>query len=134
MRYEGPWVPSMERLSDDAREAIRSTMFQACEECTDADPSPELVARIASDWESFREKAEAMGFDADEHIARVCEPDEGGPWGYAAHDFILTRNHHGAGFWDAGRWHSPWGERLTNLCREFGEIELYLGDDGMVYA
>ena len=133
-RYEGPSTPGMAKLSFDSREAVRSFMWQAGKECANADPSPELVARIAADWESFRMKAEAKGFNAHEHIARMCDPNEGGPWGYAAHDFILTRNGHGVGFWDDGRWTEPWGDKLTALAESFGELESYLGDDGLVYA
>lgn len=133
-KYEGPSTSEMASLSFDSREAVRSFMWQAGDECTNADPSPELVARIAADWESFRERAESMGFCAHEHIARMCALGEGGPWGYAAHDFILTRHGHGAGFWEAGRWVEPWGDRLTALAKGFGELEAYLGDDGLVYA
>jgi len=49
----------------------------------------------------------------------------------AAHDFWLTRNGHGAGFWD-GDWPEG-GDRLTAICKAFGEITLYIGDDGAVY-
>ena len=50
----------------------------------------------------------------------------------AAHDFALTRNHHGAGFWD-GDWPKH-GNRLTNIAESFGEITPYMGDDGLIYA
>lgn len=42
----------------------------------------------------------------------------------AGHDFALTRNHHGAGFWD-GDWEKTVGEKLTKLSHQFGEFELY---------
>jgi hypothetical protein len=47
------------------------------------------------------------------------------------HDFSLTRNRHGAGFWDRGL-----GERgtyLTDLCRPYGEAYVCIGDDDVVY-
>ena len=50
-----------------------------------------------------------------------------------AHDFILTRNHHGVGFWENDRWQRPWGDTLTVLCNLAGEIDIYLGDDGLLY-
>jgi len=50
----------------------------------------------------------------------------------AAHDFWLTRNGHGAGFWD-GDWPEG-GDRLTALSKVFGETTLYIGDDGQVYS
>ena len=49
------------------------------------------------------------------------------------HDFWLTRNGHGAGFWD-GDWPKGAGDRLTEACKKFGEFDLYLGDDGMIYG
>lgn len=98
------------------------------------DPSPELIARITADWESFREKAEALGFDAEEHRAEMIDRSQGDEWDYAAHDFILTRNHHGAGFWDSGRWHEPWDRRLTDLAHTYGETSCYVGDDSLIYC
>ncbi len=37
------------------------------------------------------------------------------------HDFYLTRNHHGAGFWDRGL--GERGESLTKLAHTFGETD-----------
>jgi hypothetical protein len=48
------------------------------------------------------------------------------------HDFWLTRNRHGAGFWDRGL--GERGKRLTDAAHVYGESDLYVGDDGMVYA
>ena len=50
----------------------------------------------------------------------------------AGHDFWLTRNGHGAGFWD-GDWPNEDGKRLTAAAHDFGETDLYVGDDGRVY-
>lgn len=50
----------------------------------------------------------------------------------AGHDFWLTRNGHGAGFWD-GDWPEDVGERLTEASRNWGEVYLYLGDDGKIH-
>lgn len=38
----------------------------------------------------------------------------------AGHDFYLTRNGHGAGFWD-GDYEKAKGQRLTDACRPYGE-------------
>lgn len=38
----------------------------------------------------------------------------------AAHDFILTRNGHGAGFWDRG--YGDAGRRLTDAVKTYGEV------------
>lgn len=53
--------------------------------------------------------------------------------GRAGHDFWLTRNGHGAGFWD-GDWPEEVGERLTQVSKKYGEVYLYLGDDEQVYV
>jgi hypothetical protein len=99
----------------------------------DAEPSSELVELIETQWDAFRSAAEAVGFDADEHIDMALHPDnEGDAWNAVAHDFILTRNGHGTGFWDSGRWHKPWDRRLTSLAQWFGELHCYLNDDGEI--
>src|SRR3954471_13683112 len=46
-------------------------------------------------------------------------------------DFWLTRNHHGAGFWD-GDWPDA-GDRLTTASHRYRERDLYVGDDGKLY-
>lgn len=50
----------------------------------------------------------------------------------AGHDFWLTRNHHGAGFWDRDL--GPIGDALTDAAHEYGETEMYRGDDGLIYV
>lgn len=47
------------------------------------------------------------------------------------HDLLLTRNGHGVGFWDRGL--GKPGDELTEICKEFGEKDAYVGDDGLVY-
>jgi hypothetical protein len=112
---------------------------------TDADGNPldrgdytvsqDLTIRVAADWDRFREQSEALGFDAERDCAMMLHPDnEGNPWNAVAHDFILTRNGHGAGFWDTGLWREPWISKLTSLAKSFGEISCYVGDDGAIYG
>lgn len=47
----------------------------------------------------------------------------------AMHNFALTRNGHGAGFWDGGYTEEK-GEALTKLSELFGVVEVYVTDDG----
>lgn len=49
----------------------------------------------------------------------------------AGHDFWLTRNRHGAGFWD-GDWEE--GRSLTDAAHVYGSVDLYLGDDDKIYG
>jgi hypothetical protein len=51
------------------------------------------------------------------------------------HDLWLTQNGHGAGFWDRGCGEA--GENLSRLVghgTEFSPTNLYIGDDGKIYA
>lgn len=50
----------------------------------------------------------------------------------AGHDFVLTRNGHGAGFWDRG--YGGAGDELTKWAKTFGEMHAYVGDDGKVHV
>lgn len=47
------------------------------------------------------------------------------------HDFWLTRNGHGAGFWDRG--YGKVGDELTKWAKTFGSCDLHVGDDGKLY-
>lgn len=72
----------------------------------------ECSAFIADNWETIR---------ATEQAAEQC-----------GHDFWLTRNGHGAGFWDRG-YDVLLGDALTRAAHECGPRDLYVGDDGKVY-
>lgn len=50
------------------------------------------------------------------------------------HDFLLTRNGHGAGFWDRG--YGDVGRRLTDAAHVYGTWELWdeLNEDGQIDA
>ena len=48
------------------------------------------------------------------------------------HDFWLTRNGHGDGFW--GRGLGAVGDELTKASKPYGEVCLYVGDDGLIYC
>jgi len=60
----------------------------------------------------------------------------------APHDFWLTRAGHGAGFWD-GDWDGQeyegetsvpdLGDRLTEISKSFPYLDVYLGDDNLLY-
>jgi hypothetical protein len=54
----------------------------------------------------------------------------------AGHDFWLTRNGHGAGFWDRGEGFYPEGagRRLTDAAHVYGSCDLYIGDDGKIHS
>lgn len=51
----------------------------------------------------------------------------------AGHDFWLTRNRHGSGFWD-GDWNEPFASDAVIVSQSFKELHPYVGDDGNVYG
>lgn len=58
----------------------------------------------------------------------------GRSWSNAGHDFWLTRNRHGCGFWETPDWPEREGQVLTKAADAFGEFYLYVGDDGMIHG
>jgi len=50
----------------------------------------------------------------------------------AGHDFWLTRNGHGAGFWD-GDWLEPAASALDAYSSKAGPVSVYVRDDGLLY-
>ncbi len=50
----------------------------------------------------------------------------------AEHDFLLTRQGHGAGFWENDHCKQLEGEALTNLAQQFPTLNYY-ALDGVIY-
>ena len=50
---------------------------------------------------------------------------------HLGHDLWLSRNRHGAGFWDRGL--GDVGDKLDKAAKAVGERYLYVGDDGLIY-
>lgn len=92
------------------------------------DFAPETLARMIEDCAWFQ----TLCAD-DINVCCLHFSPEYGDVERAGHDFWLTRNGHGAGFWD-GRWSEPGATRLDEWSRVFGESTLYAGDDGKIYT
>lgn len=91
--------------------------------------APETLLAILEDCRDFQAGAawkDALHALRDDGAAYDQGEAQGG------HDFWLTRNGHGAGFWD-GDWVEPHGTALTTWADTFGGRDSYLGDDGLVY-
>lgn len=58
--------------------------------------------------------------------------DQVGTYEQHGYDFWLTRNHHGAGFWDRG--YGKIGKTLTKNANAKGEVNLLVGDDGYIHG
>lgn len=65
--------------------------------------------------------------DAIEKFCDAIGQDES----YAGHDFWLTRNGHGAGFWDRGA--GALGDTLSDAAHQAGTCDLYIGDDLQIH-
>ena len=83
--------------------------------------SPEFIKQAIEDCADFQEA------NAD---ALVEYQDLTGYTGGV--DFWLTRNGHGAGFWDRGT--EPVFTALTDSAHVYGGIDHYVGDDGLIYG
>lgn len=95
---------------------------------TVADFAPEAITRMESDALLFYTLGDVANMTNDEQKR-------------AGHDFFLTRNGHGAGFWDgdwAGFWDGDWEEplatQLTMLAHTFMPSDIYVGDDRKLYV
>lgn len=88
---------------------------------------PDTLAEMAADCKKFQD-------DHGHHFNQIKRIPYGEtPESMAGHDFWLTRNGHGSGFWD-GDWHEPAASHLTTAARNHGDFDLYVGDDGMIHA
>lgn len=84
------------------------------------DLAPETLARMVADCAAFKGA----------HGDRFADDSQAG------HDYWLTRNRHGAGFWDRGDDSYSAADRalLTEAAHADGSCDLYVGDDGLIYA
>lgn len=132
----------------DVIEALPATdqeMYQATEaylECApwssiDVLPNGENVN--LDDYELSEEARDMLDADIEEFVTdninlirRAMEVDSVYNFAQVGHDYWLTRNGHGAGFWDRGL--GKVGRELTEACKPYGSSELYLADDLKVYV
>jgi len=89
--------------------------------------APETLERMRADCAAFLAECEG--------IIDSCEPSYTGcsKWAYAGHDFWLTRVGSGVGFGD-GDWPEPEANKLTEVSKRFGNVDLCIGDDGLIYG
>lgn len=78
------------------------------------------------------ESLAAMRADVERFLSENADDLEGMESAQIGHDLWLTRNHHGAGFWDRGLGEK--GDRLTTAAQAMKESDLYVGDDGKLYV
>lgn len=85
------------------------------------DFSPEALEQAKKELDEFMKEADTI-------LSSIEDVD----METVAHDFWLTRNNHGAGFWD-GDYPEEDGDKLTEISNNYGETNLYVGDDGKLY-
>ena len=88
--------------------------------------SNKLLEQMKKDCDKFEvDNADALA----EYYATCLDAGES----RAGCDFWLTRNNHGAGFWSR-RLPCDLGDRLTKAAKAFRSVDLYVGDDNMIYG
>ena len=87
--------------------------------------SHDAWAQLQREWVAFVDYHEGA-------IRRAMRTREDYDLTDVAHDWILTRNRHGVGFWDRGLGIA--GELLTRGAHFDGEVDAYVGDDGLVHV
>ena len=124
-----PPSPARPKIPQYVRTYIETALWSSHDESDDrggepldanygvVDVADESVLKCIADCDAFIERAGSML--AERGIER------------GMHDFWLTRNGHGAGFWD-GDWPEN-GDALTALAESFGPLDPVVGDDGMIY-
>ena len=95
------------------------------------DIAPETLASMRKDCDAFVEAnatdlASLIGTRPKYHNGVYDDGDAG-------HDYWLSRNGHGAGFFDNGEAHGDAWDRLQEAAERFGEVNLYV-DEGRVHA
>lgn len=88
------------------------------------DIHPDSMNKITRDCAMFQEVAKDLLNQAYQSSAVVYTEEQAG------HDFLLTRNHHGAGYWDSGL--GEVGDKLTTAAQLFREVNGY-AENGLVY-
>lgn len=105
------------------------------DEFSASDINESCLNRLYKEFMSFVEKAEKQitevigdSWDSIDDFYDVLQPADN----QTEHDFILTRNREGAGFWD-GDWCPTVSVILDTIAKSFPEIYATKGDDGKIY-
>lgn len=88
--------------------------------------------RVEADCKVFLATITSAGL-LDDYV-RAYNDDMSTAMDQLGHDFWMTRNGHGVGFWDRTELRDDdLGEKLTKIADKFGEQYLYVGDDDVLY-
>lgn len=94
------------------------------------DFTDEARQRAYDDCEKFLDMLDEVQIDDDRTLFDCAEDIQG--FDRIGHDFWLTRNHHGAGFWDGD--YGDYGDILTDIVKQhFNECHVWADGTGKVY-
>ena len=104
--------------------------FTSQEEIGGADEwDDSAIAKASEDCERFQNENWEDLMVYCEHISTHGYSDSE----CAGMDFWYSRNRHGTGFWDRTELPEGLGDKLADAAKKFGEIDVYVGDSGLVY-
>ena len=89
--------------------------FRGKQQC---DIAEETLAEMVADCKKFQAENDLTDY----------------PLKNAGHDLFLTRQHAGCGFWENDFGTEEQCKKLTDAAHTFGEVNLYVGDDGKIYC
>ncbi|MFE6967174.1 hypothetical protein ACFVAJ_18820 [Agromyces sp. NPDC057679] len=156
VQFSAPETATADQLQEAAAEAYdRAVDNGLTEQSADDDDMEEFVRGylVTALWSGTDEDGEPLDstFDVDdfdpETVKTVTEEldgfvrsnrglvdrylEAGNDWSQLGNDLNLTRNRHGAGFWDRGL--GELGTDLTDMSHASGSADLYTGDDGKLH-
>ena len=97
---------------------------------SDDQPSPDTVMSEACIFECMRDCADMLRQAANNGLIDAYA-QSGQTWEQFGIDFWLTRNGHGAGFWDRGM--GKLGDTLSDMAKGLGTVSIYECGDGLLY-
>jgi hypothetical protein len=111
------------RLNDFVRSYLETALWSSSDNFSPSGGEPlDLNFSIDDIDDEAQERARA---DCKSFIEQAGDLLEGLDDSKVAADFWLTRNGHGAGFWD-GSYEEEVGQKLSDLSDTFGEVDLYV--------
>ena len=135
LEFSGKEPPAPRQMDEFTRAYIEAALWSSTDNADDSggepldknygmeDIDPATLHQMMDDCAKFQEE---NGDDIDNAcLTRSQYSDRE----QAGHDFWLTREGHGAGFWETFDWEEEAGKRLTQASKEFGSFYLYVGDD-----